>query len=209
MTTIAPPPPAPGTDYFTFICTDCGREERSPALKAPQGWDFLAADCSGAGFARCPDCAEKNEQDKIAQLRAEYSPAWMGIDSGALAFPKPHAFHLFLEKQDDGRYLINVQPEAALMRMHPLAFFLDAQQARELADDMLRHAAMLKAPGTAPLSPAQTIERLLGLLMRGTVIVDQEIEQRQHGGNPQYLAALEAWSGEAHGAIAQIGEIAL
>lgn len=200
-------PKPSGFDYFTFICCDCGREERSPALKVPQGWDFINADCSGTGFARCPDCAEKIEQEKIAELSAKVgAPIWIGLDVARAA---PQAFRLFLEKQEDGHYLLNMQPEAALTRLHPLTFFLDAREASTLADDLLRHAAMLKAPGTSPLSPAQTIDRLLDLLMRGTLIVDQEIEQRQLGGNAEDWAYLEAWSAEAHGLIAQIGEIAL
>lgn len=62
----------------------------------------------------------------------------------------PPAFDVFLEKQEDGTYRIALAPEAVLMRWLPLGFFLTANEARRLADELITYAALAQQPGCVP-----------------------------------------------------------
>ena len=167
----------PGTQnqsatVFTFICADCGRTEHRPNNMAPEGWDIVPEDCSGliGGFIRCPDCNEAIEQAKFAELQGRVcdyhelgTQLRAGIDLSqnddmcviGIHPPKPglssgtRPFAIYLERHE-AKYLVAMTPEAALMRLSPLGFFISAEGARTTAWELLKYADLAEAPGTLP-----------------------------------------------------------
>jgi hypothetical protein len=155
------PDPLPA---FTFICFDCAREEHRPTDALPEGWDKMWLGDRNKPFVRCPDCAETVEQEHFAR-HAATAPVHVSLDLSShpdrqiwsmtdvagkvhIVAEQRNAFTAFLEKQMDGRYLVALTPEAALMRWLPLGFFLEPGQARALAAELTRLADLADAPGT-------------------------------------------------------------
>lgn len=133
---------------FSFICCDCGCTELRPTADLPEDWDLIAMDITSFPLARCPDCNEQIETDKIRELR----------ETGAATpptVPPERSFSVFLEKQDCGQYRIAMAPEAVLMRWLPLGFFLTAAQAHALADELRTFAMLAEHPGELPTSKGE------------------------------------------------------
>lgn len=144
---------------FTFICGDCGRTEHRPTAHLPEGWDRFPLYGDNRDLVRCPDCNEAIEQTKFAELQhrlCDYHERGgmtsIGIHPLKPAQPPgPRPFAIYLER-NEGQYLVAMTPEAALMRLSPLGFFLSAEGARTTAWELLKYADLAEAPGTLPNS---------------------------------------------------------
>lgn len=133
----SPPETANPANVVTFVCCDCAREENSPRRTIPPGWDKVAPDA-----VRCPDCNTLIEamHSQRARERRPTTP-----------FPHPNSgFHVNLERQNDGEYLIAIAPAHILMRWLPLGFFATPDEARALAADLRRYAALAENRGELP-----------------------------------------------------------
>lgn len=135
----------------TFICATCQRHEVVPyapgtaAAKnyVPEGWDIEGA------TALCPDCvaasvtiADFNDVPTIFAsdrdtftLRADLPPE------------PPFTIGLDCSGQPD-RCAIVLSPARVMTLYQPLAYLLDADEAMELAAELLRHATMARRAGT-------------------------------------------------------------
>ena len=148
--------PATGKDqaFYLFICNTCDRQHNSPSSALPEGWHKMAVPEFGETILQCPDCDESIEREKSEKIRrVAKALAIFGIHPPLPRQPTtPNPFSMHLQRQQDGAYLIAITPETALMRLSPLEFFLSAEGARLFARDLLRHADLVAAPGTTPVS---------------------------------------------------------
>jgi|GEM_PF-5516790 len=156
-----PGEPSGGETCFAAICGICERVEHLRNRRIPENWD-LTLDCGGREMLVCPDCNERHEQKKIADLQGricDYHEQAASITMSAdlaekyrIAIAEPKAFHIFAELQEAGDYRVAISPNAALMRWHPLGFFLTPTEARQTAKDLMTYADIAEKPGTLPES---------------------------------------------------------
>lgn len=124
---------------FTFVCCDCRREENATSRALPPGWDKVTPRA-----IRCPDCKDMIERAYIAQSARAEPPRT------AAATASQSGFHINLERQDSGEYLVAIAPAQILMRWLPLGFFATPDEARALAADLRRYAALAENRGALP-----------------------------------------------------------
>ena len=144
---------------FAFVCTDCDRTELRPIEAIPKGWDLSPRDCSGVACLRCPDCNEAIQQTKFTEMRNRLCDALEAIGASTIGIhppeprkpASPNPFAIWLER-NEGKYLVALTPETALMRLSPLGFFLSPEGARATAWELLKYADLAEAPGTLPAS---------------------------------------------------------
>lgn len=147
----------------------CDYHEPKASQRAQEGAHFAAmaeaivnSDPVIGVYAAC-EWSELSEDGRAwvtAIVRAAYGRGTAAYDAVIGIHPlkpgKPSGlrpFAIYLER-NEGQYLVAMTPEAALMRLSPIGFFLSGEGARTTAWELLKYADLAEAPGTLPTTGA-------------------------------------------------------